>query len=75
LGATGPANLKAINARRQRHAQEFSEQLSPILDRMIAQRLPRRVTVARLNALGIKTSMGGAWSLGQLQRVLSRLPS
>ncbi len=70
LGATGPANLKTCNDLRQQKAQEFRERLRPILDGMTAQGLTRRGMVERLNTLGIKAPMGGAWSLGQVQRTI-----
>lgn len=70
LGATGPANLKTCNDLRQQKAQEFRERLRPVLDGMLAQGLTRRAMVERLNALGIKAPMGGAWSLGQVQRLV-----
>lgn len=68
LGATGPANLKTCNDLRQQKAQEFRDRLRPVLDGLLAQGLSRRAMVERLNALGIKAPMGGAWSLGQVQR-------
>ena len=71
LGATGPANLKTCNDQRQQKAQEFRERLRPVLDGMKVQGLTRRVMVERLNALGIKAPMGGAWSLGQVQRLVA----
>lgn len=70
LGATGPANLKTCNDQRQRKAQKFRERVRPVLDGMKAQGLTRRAMVHRLNDLGIKAPMGGAWSLGQVQRLL-----
>lgn len=72
LGATGPANLKTCNDLRQHKAQEFLERLRPVLEGMKAQELTRRAMVERLNALGIKAPMGGAWSLGQIQRLVKR---
>ncbi len=69
LGATGPANLKTCNDLRQQKAREFRERLRPVLDGMKAQGLSRRGMVVRLNDLGIKAPMGGAWSLGQVQRL------
>lgn len=68
LGATGPANLKTCNDQRQQKAREFRQRLRPVLDGMAAQGLSRRAMVDRLNDLGIKAPMGGAWSLGQVQR-------
>lgn len=72
LGATGPANLKTCNDQRQHKAHEFLERLRPVLEGMKAQELTRRAMVERLNALGIKAPMGGAWSLGQIQRLVKR---
>lgn len=69
LGATGPANLKTCNDQRHQKADEFRERLRPVLDGMVSQGLTRRAMVDRLNALGIKAPMGGAWSLGQVQRL------
>jgi len=70
LGASGPANLKTCNDQRQQKAREFRSRLSPVLDGMVTQGLSRRAIVCRLNDLGIKAPMGGAWSLGQVQRFL-----
>ena len=71
LGTTGPANLKTRNDQRQQKAKEFRDRLRPVLDGMKTQGLTRRAMVDRLNNLGIKTAMGGAWSLGQVQRLVS----
>jgi len=73
LGVTGPANLKSCNEQRQLKAREFHDRLRPVLDGMVVQGLSRRGMVVRLNDLGIKAPMGGAWSLGQVQRLMSRL--
>lgn len=69
LGATGPANLKTCNDQRQQKAREFRNRLRPVFDNMTVQGLSRRAMVKRLNELGIKTPMGGTWSLGQVQRI------
>jgi DNA invertase Pin-like site-specific DNA recombinase len=71
LGATGPTNLKTCNDQRQQKALEFRDRLVPVFDGMATQGLTRRAMVERLNDLGIKAPMGGAWSLGQVQRFLS----
>ena len=73
LGATGPANLKSCNDQRQQKAREFCDRLRPVLDGMVAQGLSRRGMVERLNALGVTTPRGGAWSLGQVQRLVTEL--
>jgi DNA invertase Pin-like site-specific DNA recombinase len=71
LGAAGPANLKSCNDLRQQKAREFRDRLRPVLDGMVAQGLSRRGMVERLNDLEIKAPMGGGWSLGQVQRLIS----
>jgi len=69
LGATGPANLRQHTHDRQDAARAFQARLKPVLDGFVAQGLSRRAMVSRLNDLGIKAPMGGAWSLGQVQRL------
>lgn len=71
LGATGPANLERHNHLRQAAAQAFNDRLKPVLSGFIAQGLSRRAMVDQLNALGIKAPRGGAWSLGQVQRLMT----
>ena len=71
LGATGPANLKRHTQQRQDTAKAFNDRLKPVLDGLQSQGLSRRALVARLNDLGIKAPRGGAWSLGQVQRIVS----
>ncbi|WP_342129272.1 recombinase family protein [Hydrogenophaga sp. OTU3427] len=68
LGVTGPANLRRQNEERKLEAQAFRERLQPVLAGFVAKGLTRRAMVARLNDLGIKTPMGGAWSYAQVQR-------
>lgn len=71
LGATGPANLRRHTKERQDAARAFQARLKPVLDGFVAQGLSRRSMVSRLNDLGIKAPMGGAWSLGQVQRLFA----
>jgi DNA invertase Pin-like site-specific DNA recombinase len=71
LGATGPANLRRHTHERQDAARAFQARLKPVLDGFVAQGLSRRAMVIRLNDLHIKAPMGGAWSLGQLQRLVA----
>lgn len=68
LGATGPFNLQRRNEQRQQEARAFQKRLQPVLAGFLSQGLSRRAIVARLNELGIKTPMGGAWSYAQVQR-------
>lgn len=69
LGVNGSMNIKTCNDQCQQKALEFRERLHPVLEGMKAQGLSRRAMVVRLNELGIKAPMGGAWSLGQVQRL------
>jgi DNA invertase Pin-like site-specific DNA recombinase len=70
LGVTGPANLARHALERQDAARAFWERLKPILDGCIAQGMARRAIVAYLNDMGLKAPRGGAWSLGQVQRII-----
>ena len=71
LGATGPANLKQHTQHRQEAACAFKTRLMPLLNGFVSQGLSRRAMVVQLNDIGIKAPKGGAWSLGQVQRVLT----
>ena len=70
MGATGPANLKRHTQERQAVSSAFSARLTPLLNGFASQGLSRRAMVVQLNDLGIKASRGGAWSLGQVQRLI-----
>lgn len=70
LGATGRSNLRRHTEERQEAARAFRERLKPVLDGFAAQGLSQRAMVDQLNALGITAPRGGAWSLGQVQRML-----
>lgn len=71
LGATGPSNLRQHIEERQEIASAFRDRLRPVLDGFLAQSMSRRAMVERLNALGITAPRGGAWSLGQVQRIVA----
>jgi DNA invertase Pin-like site-specific DNA recombinase len=73
LGATGPANLKRHTRERQAASSAFNARLMPLLSGFASQGLSRRAMVAQLNGLGIAAPRGGAWSLGQVQRVTKSL--
>jgi DNA invertase Pin-like site-specific DNA recombinase len=70
LGATGPANLKQHTQERQNAAKVFSARLMPLLKGFAVQGLTRRAMVVQLNDLGIRTPMGRAWSVSQVQRLM-----
>lgn len=59
-----------IPRERQDAARAFSARLMPVLNGFVSQGLSRRAMVMRLNGLGITAPRGGAWSLGQVQRVI-----
>ena len=75
LGATGPANLRRHIEERQEDAKAFRVRLAPVFAGFAAQGLSRRAMVGQLNALGIAAPRGGAWSLGQVQRIIQNQPS
>ena len=70
LGATGPANLKRHTEATRAASAAFNARLMPLLNGFMSQGLTRRAMVVQLNDLGIKAPRGGAWSLGQVQRVV-----
>lgn len=51
----------------------FALKLRGVLAGMIARGMPQRTMINELNGLGVKTSLGGTWSLIQLQRTLARI--
>lgn len=73
LGATGPQNLRQHVEQRQAAAEAFRARLRPVLDGFVAQGMSRRLMVVQLNALGITAPRGGAWSLGQMQRLTANI--
>lgn len=70
LGVTGPANLRRLNDQRSYEADAWRANLKPVLEGLFRQGLSQREILRRINSLGIKAPMGGAWSLSQLQRVI-----
>ncbi|WP_327361545.1 recombinase-like helix-turn-helix domain-containing protein [Caballeronia arvi] len=75
LGATGPANLKRNIEDRQRTADSFAANLARTIKSYRAAGLTQRQIVEELNRTGVTATRGGRWTLGQLQRVIARLPS
>jgi DNA invertase Pin-like site-specific DNA recombinase len=73
LGRAGPRNLAAHQERNVNATQGFAERLRGQFESYQARGLTQRQMVADLNALRISAPMGGAWHLGQVQRVLRRL--
>jgi DNA invertase Pin-like site-specific DNA recombinase len=74
LGTAGPANLKRNIAERKRAADHFANNLSFTIGSYRAAGLSQRGIVDELNRTGVAAARGGLWTLGQLQRVIARLP-
>lgn len=66
------ASLQPLNGVRAAEADAFAQRLRPTLEAYRAKGMSQRAMVEALNGAGITTARGGAWTLVQLQRVLSR---
>ncbi|MBS1191382.1 MAG: putative phage resolvase/recombinase for integration and excision [Rhodocyclaceae bacterium] len=73
LGKAGVANLRPNIEARQRAASEFAESHRPLFSNMKQRGLSQRQMVAELNSFRLAAPRGGAWQLGQVQRVLKLL--
>jgi DNA invertase Pin-like site-specific DNA recombinase len=69
----GNPKLKADNEKSKRKAQEWAENLRPILEGLIEKGHSQRVMVQELINARVPTRRGGKWSLVQLQNTLKRL--
>jgi DNA invertase Pin-like site-specific DNA recombinase len=68
-----PKSLQPLNGVRAEEAARFAARLGPTLAAYKTQGMTQRQMVDQLNAVGVQTARGGAWSLVQLQRVLARI--
>lgn len=73
LGVSGPLNLRQNLSERQRDAAANAERLRPLFLGFKAQGLNQRGMVEALNSAGVLATMGGSWSLVQVQRIIARL--
>lgn len=73
LGVKGPENLRPNIALRQQAADVFAGRLEKIISGLQARGLTHRAMAQELNAVGITAPRGGAWTHGQVQRLLARL--
>lgn len=73
LGATGPENLRQHTRERQVAADAFAARLSGLVAGFKARALTQQAMVCELNIAGVQPPAGGAWRLGQVQRLLARL--
>ena len=73
LGRMGPTNLKRNIEERKAKADDFANNLAPVVNGFRAQGLSQVKMVDALNRLNIPAARGGQWSRLQLQRVLARI--
>jgi DNA invertase Pin-like site-specific DNA recombinase len=73
LGVVGRENLNRNAQARKAAADAFAERLRGVFEGFRAAGITQRRMVRELNNLGIRSAMGGDWSLAQVQRVLTRL--
>ena len=73
LGITGPANLRRNIEERMAAAHVFALKLAPTITRLQSDGRSQRQIVDELNQLGVRATNGGAWSLVQIQRIVTRL--
>jgi DNA invertase Pin-like site-specific DNA recombinase len=70
LGNAGRSNLGQVRTAQKETAA--AGRLSGVLARFKARGLTQRGMVDDLNSIDVRTARGGAWSLMQMQRVLTR---
>lgn len=73
LGRMGLINLQRNIEERQKAADDFANNLAPVVNGLRAQGLSQVRMVNALNRLNIPAARGGQWSRLQLQRVLARI--
>ncbi|MBF5003326.1 recombinase family protein [Diaphorobacter caeni] len=73
LGAAGADNIRATVAKRKADADAFAEQHRQLFAELIAEKLTHRRMAEVLNERGVPAARGGAWTHGQVQRMLLRL--
>lgn len=71
LGEAGKRNLQTNLDERKAASAAFANKLRGQIKGFHLRGMSQRAIVAELNQVGIKTAMGGEWSLIQLQRVIS----
>ena len=73
LGAAGADNIRATVEKRKADADAFAQQHQALFAELIAQGLTHRRMAEVLNERGVPAARGGAWTHGQVQRMLLRL--
>lgn len=73
LGTAGADNIRATVEKRKADADHFAQQHAALFAELQAQGLTHRKMAEVLNERGIAAARGGAWTHGQVQRMLLRL--
>lgn len=73
LGTAGADNIRATVEKRKADADQFAQQHAALFAELQAQGLTHRKMAEVLNERGIAAARGGAWTHGQVQRMLLRL--
>lgn len=73
LGTAGADNIRATVEKRKADADQFAQQHADLFAELQAQGLTHRKMAEVLNERGIAAARGGAWTHGQVQRMLLRL--
>ncbi|MPS94714.1 recombinase family protein [Comamonas sp.] len=72
LGTAGASNIRATVEKRKSAADAFARQHEALFAQLQAQGLTHRAMAVELNERGIAAPRGGAWTHGQVQRILNR---
>lgn len=75
LGRAGADNIRATVQRRKQAADVFALEHQTVFAAMQQQGLTHRQMAQALNEQGIAAARGGAWTHGQVQRMLNRYAS
>jgi site-specific recombinase XerD len=72
LGKAGADNIRATVEKRKSAADAFAKQHEALFAQFIVEGLTHRKMAELLNERGIAAAKGGAWTHGQVQRILNR---
>jgi DNA invertase Pin-like site-specific DNA recombinase len=72
LGKAGAENIRATVEKRKATADAFAEQHRALFSQWVGEGWTHRRMAEELNARGIAAARGGAWTHGQVQRILNR---
>ena len=72
LGTTGSQNIKRANEERIKQANEYANQIKPIILPLRKQGFSYKEIANRLNVVGISTPRGGTFAASQVQRYATK---